>query len=106
MARCDTGEGPGILFNGWRILGVHAQDGKLTGDHGRKIWPVARARGRRRRETGLTGWPGLSAAQARAAGGAERPCGLGRCEAGRGAGVAWAVKAGPGTEEGFGPCAG
>ena len=65
-----------------------------------------RTRGRRRRETGLTGWPGLSAAQARAAGGAERPCGLGRCEAGRGAGVAWAVKAGPGAVEGFGPCAG
>ena len=33
MARCDAG-GPGILFNGQRILGVRAQDGRLAGDLG------------------------------------------------------------------------
>ena len=33
MARCDAG-GPGILFNGQRILGVRTQDGRLAGDLG------------------------------------------------------------------------
>ena len=46
MARCDTGEGPGILFNGWRILGMRAQDGRLAGDlGGDAAWPLCEVDG-------------------------------------------------------------